>query len=261
MKLLVVDGLNLIRRIYAGTPSDHSDQPQDRIKKINQATSSSLQRALNIHQPSHCLVVLEKRAKTWRHQLLPDYKKNRPSIPEDFEHVLELIKQSLKDKGIGSLEIANYEADDIIATIATKIAAAKGHIVILSTDRLLCQLINDHISVYDHFNQKFLDHEVVKRKFQVDPNLIPDVLGLCGDSTQSIAGVQSVGVKTAAKLIQQYGNLENVLDHLEGIPGKLGEKIKMEKASAQMAKQLFTLKKDISLGINLNQFRVQISHS
>ena len=256
MKALLIDGLNLVRRIYAGVPKgDGEDADSDHINAVRQSTSSSLARALNTHNPSHCLVIFEQSGRNWRHRLFAEYKKDRSPMPTPLHDALGGFESMFADLGIGTFSLLGYEADDVIATLAKKITSRGGNVVILSTDRIMCQLLSARIQVYDHFADKFLDAGMVNDKFQVNPEQIPDLMALAGDSGLSIPGVRSVGIRTAAKLIHNYKNLENILSASDDMPGKLGSKLFSGKEDARVARQLFTLKTDIELGINLNQFR------
>ena len=259
MKALIVDGLNLVRRIYAGIPEhDNNHINDDRINQVIRSSRSSLNRALKFHKPSHCILVFENQGKTWRHDLLPDYKKTRPPMPDDLKQGMPKIIESFQEIGLQSFSLDGYEADDVIATISTKIAENQGHSIILSTDRIHCQLLNDNIQVFDHFAGQYLDHETIEKKYQVPQKFIADVLALAGDSGLSIPGIESVGIKTAAKLINQYGNIQSIFSNMEDISDKLASKLKNGEATVRTGLQLFTLKKDLSLGINLNQFRYEV---
>ncbi len=176
-------------------------------------------------------------------------------MPDALQDTMAKIQCAFSRIGVRSFSLAGYEADDVMATLANRIARHNGHVVILSTDRILCQILGQRIQVYDHFADANLDIDTVKKKFQVKPAQIPDLLALAGDSGLSIPGVKSVGIRTAAKLINDHGNLEKVLAAADDMPGKLGSKLYHGKDDARLARKLFTLKTDLELGINLNQFR------
>ena len=256
MKALLVDGLNLVRRIYAAVP-DESKQANDHthIAGIIASSTASLARALNRHRPSHCLAVFDHGGRNWRHDLHPDYKKNRPPMPEPLRDALPQFEQAFNAAEVKCFSLAGCEADDVIATVAVKIAEHGGHALILSTDRNYCQLLSDNIAVFDHFAQRFLDAGMIRKRFQVEPQQLPDLLSLAGDSGLSIPGVKSIGIRTAAKLLADYDDLESTLQAAERLPEKLGGKLTRGRDDARLAKTLFTLKTDIGLGINLNQFR------
>jgi len=182
-------------------------------------------------------------------------------MPQELAAAFPEFKDAFQRMGAESFSLPGYEADDIIATMASKVAQHRGHVVILSTDRAHCQLLSEFIQVYDHFGQRFLDHDLVFNRFQVKPRQLPDFLALAGDSSLAIPGVKSIGKRTAAKLINDYGSLEKTLEAAGAIPGKLGSKLYSGKEDAELAKQLFTLKTDIGLGINLNRIRYSAKDS
>ena len=273
MKALLVDGLNLVRRIYAALP-EQSKQGHDAessasaIAGVVTSCTASLRRALNQHLPSHCLVVFDQGGKNWRHELFPDYKKNRAPMPDLLRSALPQLERAFAERGVQCFSLAGYEADDVIATLAVKISEHcaqhdDGHALILSTDRNYCQLLdanhNQNIKVFDHFGQRYIDADMIKKRFQVEPWQLPDLLSLAGDSSVSVPGVKSVGLRTAAKLIGDYGSLEKILKAADDLPGKLGNKLHAGRADAHVAKTLFTLKTNIDLGLNLNQLRYRPS--
>ena len=268
MKALLVDGFNLVRRIYAAVPAPRPEHETEHPNSANHASLShiqgvirssvsSLQRALRHHQPSHCVAVFEQSGRTWRHRLFPDYKKNRSAMPEDLAKSMPELKAALMNVGMNSFDKIGYEADDVIATMATKIARNHGHVVILSTDRNHCQLIHDFIQIYDHFGQRYLDREMVRKRFDVEPEQLPFLLALAGESSVSIPGIPSIGLRTAARLVNEYQTMDKLLDASGDMAGKIGNKLYNGKDTARLGLELFTLKTDIPLGVNLNHFRFQ----
>jgi len=201
-------------------------------------------------------VVFEVPGLTWRQVLLLNYKESCKPGPAALERAMPEIIKGLEELGVRSLRMDSYEADDVIASVASRVAARNGNVIILSTDRLLCQLLDTHISIHDHFNQRNLDRNYAFDRFGVEPGLIPDLLGLAGDGGVDVPGVPSVGIKTAAQLIAQFGDLENVLASAGEVPGRTGERLQQHKQAALTGAELFTLKTDIVLGVNLQDFRM-----
>ena len=266
MKALLIDGFNLVRRIYAAVPGRGEKAPaisanadQSHIEGVINSSVSSLQRALRDHQPSHCVVVFEQSGRTWRHRLFPDYKKNRSAMPEDLQQAMPRLKAAFENIGIRNFDKVGYEADDVLATMASKIASNGGGAIILSTDRNHCQLLSENITVYDHFGKRYLDAEMVKQRFSVEPKQLPFLLALAGDTSLSIPGIPSIGIRTAARLVNEHGDLNHLLAAAETMTGKIGSKLFNGKETAELGLELFTLKTDISLGINLNHFRYVIN--
>ena len=257
MKALLVDGLNLVRRIFAAVPEPDAGADESHMDRVVQSAANSLQRALRFHQPSHAVVIFESAAPTWRHRLFPDYKKTRPAMPEPLRDGIPRLQRAFNDIGVTSLEHPGVEADDVIATIACKIEQGGGFSTILSTDRHYCQLLSDGIEVYDHFGQRPLDREMIRQRFDVEPGDLPMFFALTGDSGKSIPGVTGVGPRTAARLIAEYGDLDTLLESAKDITGKISTKIMHGAEDARLAFALFQLKTDVALGINLNQLRYE----
>jgi len=249
--VLLIDALNLIRRVdaarrnHAGSPAGSSVD----------ACAQSLTRAVNECAPTHAVCVFEGTGTSFRTELYPGYKAGRSPMPSDLQRDIPAIKQAFLNMGIASVEKDCVEADDVIATLASKIEAARGCAVILSTDKVFLQLLSDSIRVRDHFARHYLDHAYVRDKFQVESAQMADLLALAGDPTNNIPGVPSVGRKTAARLLHDYSSLENVLAHAPQIKGPAGKAIREHGSDALLFLQLTRLKKDIDLGLNLRSFR------
>jgi protein Xni len=257
IRLLLIDGLNLIRRVYAAQPGE--DGPE-KAQAGCDSSVGSLKRALRESSPTHAVVVLEGHEPTWRHGLLPSYKEGHAPMPEALSDALSDYREAFAKLGVSSFELPRLEADDVIATLAVKVAAAGGHAHLLSTDRIYLQLLSDRISVRDHFAQRDLDRNEVLRRFGVEPEELLDFLALAGDSSNGIPGVRGVGAKTAAKLLCAHGSLTAILTAArEGSdlsPG-LAEKLITHAEDARLARTLFTLRTDLDLGINLRELRLR----
>lgn len=252
IKLLLVDALNLIRRVYAAQPGD--DSPE-KVEGAITATSHSLQRALREARPTHALCAFDSKEPGWRHRLYADYKAGRDPIPAALGKGVEEFEESFLKTGVSSFTLDGEEADDVIATLATKVAARGGNAVILSTDKVFIQLLDDFISLHDHFNNRDLDGNYAVKKFGVRPGQFIDFLALAGDKTNNINGVPSVGPKTAARLLGEIGTLDDILAVAHTIPGKVGAAIYGHKDEALLSRSLVTLRRDLSLGVNLRDFR------
>ena len=253
-RVLLVDGFNLIRRIFEAMP-DESD-----IDGLSDSCAKSLQRALNIHKPSHAIVVFEDHDTTWRHLLYSDYKAGRKPTPEPLLKALPAIEARFEMLGIHSISLPNYEADDVIATIASRVAGAdasgspRGEVIILSTDKSYLQLLRPGIRVFNHFNQQeYLEPEVEDRHGVLISQLT-DYWALVGDSSNNIKGVPKIGKKSAAELLGRYATLAEILSATED-DSKV-KKVQGESDLALRCQQLVILKQDVELGINLRGFRL-----
>jgi protein Xni len=254
--VLLVDALNLIRRVDAAQ--------REGVEHRMGATAVdscvlSLKRALKECNPSHAVCVFEGHGLSFRSDLYPDYKTGRPPMPADLESSLPAIRQGFYDAGVKSVEMGSLEADDVIATLACKIESRGGSVIILSTDKIFLQLLSSLVRVRDHFHKRELDEGYVLQKFGVRPYQIVDLLALAGDPTNTIPGVPGVGTKTAAKLLSEFQNLENILAHAPALGTRLGQAIAKNEDKAVLFQSLLRLKRDIDLGLNLQSFRCRPS--
>ena len=198
------------------------------------------------HKPTHFAVIFDSARKNFRNEIYKDYKANRSEAPEDLVPQFEYIRKSVKAFNLPSIEILNYEADDIIATYAKKIINAGARVTIISSDKDLMQLVSDKVRLYDPVKFKVLGEREVVEKFGVKPDKVIDVQSLAGDSSDNIPGVPGIGIKTAAELINKYKNLDNLLKNANEIPQKKRkETLLQNKDKALLSRQLVTLKKDV----------------
>ena len=173
IRFLVIDGFNLIRRIYEARIHKEKHQGEsssvsgEDMKQVVDAAKSSLARALNTHQPTHAAVVMEQHDKTWRHLLYPEYKANRSETPPMLMSKLPQFEAAFAELGVRSFGVESYEADDVVATLAAVVAKNNGEVVILSTDKIYLQLVNDKVIVYDHFADQRCDRNYIKEKYGI----------------------------------------------------------------------------------------------
>ncbi len=252
IRLLLIDALNLIRRVYAAQPGD--DGP-DRVDDALKTSLHSLQRALRECRPTHAICVFDGHEPSWRHSLYPEYKAGRSPMPEALNAQMNRFRDTFLEIGVPSVYFSNLEADDIIATLACKVASRSGNAVILSTDRMFLQLVSDLIVVRDHFQRLDMDQAYVKEKLHVQPDQVVDFLALTGYTTNNITGVPTVGPKTAARLLNELENLDNILSVAYIIKGKLGEMLCKHAGEARLSQSLVRLKDGMELGLNLKAFR------
>jgi protein Xni len=254
IKLLLIDALNLIRRVYAAQPGD--DGPE-RAKSALTASCQSLQRALRECGPTHAACIFDSEEPGWRNRLYPDYKAGRTPMPEDLRSSLAAFEKSFLEYGVKSLTFPSMEADDIIATIAVKVAQRKGEVTILSTDKTFLQLLPYGIGVRDHFGKRDLDHRYVAKKFGITPEQLADFFALSGDTTNNIPGVPLIGPKKASELLIEFKDLDNILSIASVMKGKAGEMLRKHAEEARMYLSLATLRHDLTLGLNLKSLRYE----
>ena len=252
--LLIIDAMNLIRRIYAVQEKQHKDQ-QAVLNATNSTACNALNKLINIHHPTHIICVFDNHAESWRHQLYAHYKQGRKPIPAALKADLENIQDSFYEMGIESLVTDTDEADDLIATLSTKMGANGQKSIIVSTDKGFYQLLDKQTLIYDYFQQTYTDAGRVLNKMSLSIDKLTDYWGITGISSSAIKGVEGVGDKGALALLHQYETLQNILDSEDNEKDKRVMKVKNQRAEALLAKQLATLKTDIELGFNLQDLR------
>ncbi len=207
------------------------------------------------NKPTHFAVIFDSAKKTFRNEIYSDYKVNRSEAPEDLVPQFEYIRKSVEAFNLPSIELLNYEADDLIATYSKKIIEAGSKVTIISSDKDLMQLVSNNIRLYDPMKSKIIGEKEVKEKFGVKPSQVIDVQSLAGDSSDNIPGVPGIGIKTAAELINKYKNLDNLLKNVSEITQKKRkETLISNKDKALLSKKLVTLKDDVPIKNQLNEF-------
>ena len=202
----------------------------------------------NKEKPTHFAVIFDSARKNFRNEIYSDYKGNRSDAPEDLIPQFEYIRKSVEAFNLPSIELLNYEADDLIATYSEKIIKEGSKVTIVSSDKDLMQLYKKNIRIYDPMKNKFINNDDIYKKFGVTPEKVIDVQSLAGDTSDNVPGVPGIGVKTAAELINSYGTLENLLKNASQIKqNKRRETILNNKKNALISKQLVTLKKNVPI--------------
>ncbi len=212
----------------------------------------------NKQKPTHFAVIFDSARKTFRNEIYSDYKANRSEAPDDLAPQFEYIRKSVLAFNLPSVDLLNYEADDLIATYVNQILKKGAKVTIVSSDKDLMQLFKKDVRIFDPMKNKFISEEDVKIKFGVDPSKVIDVQALAGDSSDNVPGVPGIGVKTAAELINKYGNLETLLKSANEIKqNKRRETLIENKDKALISKKLVTLKHDAPVDRDLTEFKLQ----
>ena len=210
---------------------------------------------INKDKPTHFAVIFDSARKNFRNDIYKDYKGNRSDAPDDLVPQFEYIRKSVLAFNLPSIELINYEADDLIATYSEQILKKGAKVTIVSSDKDLMQLYKKNIRIYDPMKSKFIDEKDIFDKFGVTPDKVVDVQSLAGDSSDNVPGVAGIGVKTAAELINNYGNLEKLLKNASQIKqNKRRETLLNNKNNALISKQLVTLKKDVPVKDKIESF-------
>jgi DNA polymerase-1 len=212
----------------------------------------------NKQKPTHFAVIFDSARKTFRNEIYSNYKANRSEAPDDLVPQFDYIRKSVLAFNLPSVELINYEADDLIATYVDQILKAGAKVTIVSSDKDLMQLFKKNVRIYDPMKNKFITDEDVQNKFGVNSSKVIDVQALAGDSSDNVPGVPGIGVKTAAELINKYGNLETLLKSANEIKqNKRRETLIENKDKAIISKKLVTLKHDAPVDRDLSEFRLK----
>jgi len=214
-----------------------------------------LQKFLKDFRPEHIAVVFDAPGRTFRDELFTEYKAQRPAMPDDLRAQVAPLLEIIAAQGLPLLRVAGVEADDVIGTLACRAAAAGQRVLISTGDKDMAQLVDGSITLINTMTNTTLDRDGVKQKFDVYPEQIIDYLALIGDSSDNIPGIDKVGPKTAAKLLAQYGSLDNLIAHLEEIAGKVGENLRLGRATLELSRRLATIRTDLELPLSLGELR------
>lgn len=253
--IILVDGSSYLYRAFHALPllTNSKGFPTGAIYGV----VNMLKRLMADYNPEYLAVVFDSKGKTFRDELYPAYKATRKEMPNDLFKQIQPIYDIIHALGIPILIIEGVEADDIIGTLATQ-ASQRGLTMLISTgDKDLAQLVNEHITLVNTMSNTVLNPETVKQKFGVMSQQIVDYLTLVGDTSDNISGVPQVGPKTAAKWLNQYGSLDNLVQQAEKITGKVGESFRASLAQLPLIKSLVTIKTDIDLLLNLEELKLK----
>ena len=212
----------------------------------------------NKQKPTHFAVIFDSARKTFRNEIYSKYKANRTEAPDDLAPQFEYIRKSVLAFNLPSVDLINYEADDLIATYVDQILKKGAKVTIVSSDKDLMQLYTKDVRIFDPMKNKFISEEDVQKKFGVDSSKVIDVQALAGDTSDNVPGVPGIGVKTAAELINKYGNLEKLLKSAHEIKqNKRRETLIENKDKALISKKLVTLKHDVPVEKTLTEFQLK----
>jgi len=257
----LIDGSGYIFRAYYALPplSRKSDGlPTGAVSGFCSMLFKLLEESRNDdsdNKPTHFAVIFDSARKNFRNDIYSEYKANRAEAPEDLVPQFEYIRKSVKAFNLPSIELTNYEADDLIATYAKKIIKRGAKVTVISSDKDLMQLVSQDIRLYDPMKSKVLGEKEVFEKFGVKPNQVIDVQSLAGDSSDNIPGVPGIGIKTASELINKYKTLDTLLKKANEIPqNKRRETLLANKDKALLSKKLVTLKDDVPVEDDIDSF-------
>jgi len=258
--LYLIDGSGFIFRAYhAIRPLSRADgTPVNAVYGFSSMLFKLMEDLAGPDEPSHLAVIFDHARETFRSEIYPEYKAHRPPAPEDLVPQFPLVRAATEAFGVPAIDKEGFEADDIIATYARQASAKGWKVTIVSSDKDLMQLVDDNISMFDAMKNKRTDSDGVVEKFGVRPDRVVDVQALAGDSVDNVPGVPGIGIKTAAQLIDEYGDLDSLLARAGEIKQPKRRENLIEHADmARISRQLVTLRDDVELGPGLDDLAVR----
>ena len=250
-RLFLLDGTALAYRSHFALARQGLTTPSGRPTGAVYGFTQTLRRILETEAPDLIAVALDARGKTFRHEQFAEYKATRQKAPEEMIDQIEDMREIVRAHGIPLFEIAGFEADDVIGTLAVQGERAGMEVFIVTGDKDFMQLVSDRVKLYNLFKTGIdlqIDGiEAVEEKFGTTPDRVIDVLAIMGDSSDNVPGVKGIGEKGAIKLISQYGSVSGVLEHLEEIKGKQREHIERDREQLLLSRELVTINTEVPL--------------
>lgn len=242
---LILDCFSLVYRAFFGLPTTIRRQDGQAINAVlgfyNTATS-----LLEQFQPEYFFVASDHPSPTFRHELFPQYKAQRPPMPVELRGQIELIEELIASLDAPLIKLQGYEADDVIGTI-TKHAPRDIHCYVVTTDRDALQLVADNVTVISPNSRanKVFNPELVKHEMGVEPELVPDLKALMGDASDNIPGIPLVGPKTAVRWLKMFGSLDEIINNADLLPGKAGKNLAENTEQALLYRRLATIERNV----------------
>jgi DNA polymerase-1 len=245
MKLVLVDGSSYLYRAFHALPplANSKGEPTGAVYGV----LNMLAKLMKVYAPDHIAVVFDAPGKTFRDDLFTEYKAHRPPMPDELRSQIAPLLEAVDAQGLPLLRIAGVEADDVIGTLARRAIESGVEVVISTGDKDMAQLVDGQLTLVNTMTDTTLDRAGVKAKFDVFPEQIVDYLALVGDSSDNIPGVPKVGPKTAAKWLDEFGTLDNLIAHAGEIAGKVGESLRENLATLELSRKLAIIRCDVPL--------------
>ena len=258
-KLILVDGSSYLFRAYHTMQNPKLTYLTNSAKEPTGAiygVTNMLKRLQQDFPSDRVIVVFDAKGKTFRNDMYPEYKANRPPMADDLRVQIEPVHKIVKAMGFPLLCVSGVEADDVIGTLAHQATEQQIETVISTGDKDMAQLVNDHVTLINTMTEVTMDRDGVVDKFGVPPEKIIDYLTLIGDTVDNVPGVPKVGPKTAVKWLEEYDNLENIITSADQIKGKVGEYLRDSLEQLPLSKELVTIKCDVELEQTLDQLQM-----
>ena len=251
--LVLVDGSSYLYRAFHALPplSNSRGEPTGAVHGVLNMLNKLLR-----EQPSdHIAVVFDAPGRTFRDEMFEEYKTNRPPMPDELRAQIDPLLEAVPAMGLPMLRVAGVEADDVIGTLCRQAVAAGMRVLVSTGDKDMAQLVDDRVTLVNTMSDTVLDRDGVKTKFDVWPEQIIDYLALVGDKSDNIPGVPRVGAKTAAKWLNQYGTVAEIIANAAQIGGKVGESLRDNLDQLELSQALATIRQEVDLPTNLTELR------
>jgi DNA polymerase I len=249
--LILIDGSSWLFRAYHALPPLNNSKGEATGAVYGMV--NMLRRLLKDYAPERIAVVFDPPGPTVRNEIYPEYKANRDETPEDLSAQFPKVRALIEAMGLPVLQVEGEEADDVIGTLAVQAAKKKIPVLIVTGDKDMAQLVDERVQLLDTMKSRTLDPAAVAEKFGVPPERIVDYLALVGDSVDNVPGVPLVGPKTAARWLNQYGSLDEIVRRADEVPGKAGENLRGALKTIPLSRQLVTLRCDLKLPFGLDE--------
>jgi DNA polymerase-1 len=257
--LVLIDGMAIAYRAYFAFIGHPLTNARGENTSAVYGFVNAILQFLDKHKPDYAAVCFDTSAPTFRHELYPEYKAQRQAMPDDMRPQIQIIKDITRAYNIPFVELDGFEADDIIGTLSRMAEQNNLETIIITPDKDFCQLVTKKVKLMrpkDANVMDLLDEEAIEKKYGLKPNQFIDYLALVGDASDNIPGVRGVGEKTAAPLLQQYGNLSGIYNNLGAITKKaLKEKLTNEKENAYLSQKLATINKEVPLAFGVDKLK------
>ncbi|HIA09238.1 MAG TPA: DNA polymerase I [Chromatiaceae bacterium] len=252
--LVLVDGSSYLYRAYHAMPplTNSNGQPTGAVYGV----INMLKRLCDEHNCEHLAIIFDAPGKTFRNDLYPEYKANRPPMPDDLRSQIEPLHELVEALGMPLIRVPGVEADDVIGTLATSASNAGMKTLISTGDKDMAQLVNDDVTLVNTMTNTMMDADGVEEKFGVRPDQIIDYLTLVGDTSDNIPGVPKVGPKTAVKWLAEYDSLDAIIEHADAVNGKIGENLRASLDQLPLSKDLVTIRLNVELEQSLDDLKL-----
>lgn len=261
--LYLIDASSYLYRAFHALPQLNA--PDGTPTNAVYGVATMLLKLLRETQPEYLAAIFDAPGPTFRDAMYAEYKAQRPSMPDDLRVQIPLVHDLIDALGAAKIAHPGVEADDVIATIVSHAETSHVDTVIITGDKDLMQLVGDHVELWDTMRNRRFNSAAVRTRLGVEPNQVVDLLGLMGDTVDNIPGVRGIGEKTATALVQRFGSIDNLLEHLDDLAStsdirgakKLAATLREQVDTARLSRSLATLRRDVDLDCSLEQFRYQ----